>query len=170
MNWIEKYKWHRKVLKATSMRTMRDWKVSLRCYAVLHTHQTKSNNNKNNKYLNKWKKTAKEVEEEAENIHIKRLNAFELRASRPVRIRACNQWGAKSDWKVTRWQSAAILHFCLATSKTVRIDWSARAVSKWVIMLGKCVSGQGSNDDISTIYENLAQVRAIFLQICMGSN
>lgn len=33
---------------------------------------------------------------------------------------------------------------------------------KWVIMLGKCVSGQGSNDDISTIYENLAQVRAIF--------
>lgn len=150
--------------KATSMRPMRDWKVSLYCDIVLHTSNEKiiiinfwtSGNKAGDK-----KSRRRSGRNERTHTHQK-IECFKAtRVCYHFRLRAysmrCKKW--LKNYALTA--SGGRL-FTLLFENPIQIDWSVWCHCVRAIMLGKCVSGQGSNDDVSTIYENLAQVRASF--------
>lgn len=83
-------------------------------------------------------------EQEGKKENIKRLNgvAFKVCSALFCTSMKCKKWLLK-----------------LPVDIIFRENWINRLKCRKAIMLGKCVSGQGSSDDVSTTYESLAQVR-----------
>lgn len=124
--------------------------AKLKSVVVFQTlHQTRNNNNISTSVEKTESNEKSDAYTSNENGTAFQLNGYIINEVQKV-IENCE---LKENLALFLW---------LNVRKLFKIDWSVRVSGReQVIMLGKCVSGQGSNDDVSTSNENLAQVREI---------